>query len=197
MGRIITGALMVIAALFSTVLNSARESFDLMLSVGAGTGLLYLLRWLWWRINAWSEISAMIGSFLIAVAFFVARKLGAEVPSHIALLTGVFGTSALWITVTLLTAPVSQDKLVSFYKLVRPAGPGWRDIRALAGVGASSDSISQSILGWVLGCLVVYSALFGTGSVLYGNVTQAVVWVTIFVASSLGLLRVVRSLWRG
>jgi Na+/proline symporter len=197
MGRVVTGALMVIAALFSTVLNSARESFDLMLSVGAGTGLLYLLRWFWWRVNAWSEISAMVGSFLIAAGFFVARKMGADIPSHVALLTGVFATTVTWISVTLLTQPVSQEKLVSFYKLVRPAGPGWRDIRVMAGVGASPDSISQSILGWVLGCLLVYSALFGTGSVLYGNGAQAAMWIAIFVASAVGLFRIVRSLWRG
>jgi Na+/proline symporter len=197
MGRIVTALLMIIAALFSTVLSTARESFDLLLSVGAGTGLLYLLRWLWWRINAWSEIAAMASSFLIALAFFTARKMGADIPSHVTLLAGVGITSVVWIAVTLLTAPTERGKLISFCQLVRPGGPGWKEIRTAAGVGAAPDSISQSMLGWVLGCLTVYAALFGTGSVLYGNRAQALVWLGVLLISGVGLVRVVRDLWTG
>jgi Na+/proline symporter len=197
MGRIVTALLMVIAALFSTVLSTARESFDLLLSVGAGTGLLYLLRWFWWRINAWSEIAAMASSFLIAVAFFITRKMGAEIPSHVTLLAGVGITSVVWIAVTLLTVPTERSKLISFCQLVRPGGPGWKEIRTAAGVGAAPDSISQSILGWVLGCLTVYAALFGTGSVLYGNWAQALVWLGVLLISGVGLVRIVRDLWTG
>ncbi|MHB9006888.1 MAG: sodium:solute symporter family protein, partial [Limisphaerales bacterium] len=84
--RVVTALLMVVAALFTLVLESARQGFDLLLSVGAGTGLLYLLRWFWWRVNAWSEIAAMIGSFLVALGFFVAGKFGHPVASHVSLL---------------------------------------------------------------------------------------------------------------
>ncbi len=196
-GRIVTGLLMIVSALFSTVLNSAKESFDLMLSVGAGTGLIYLLRWFWWRVNAWSEIAAMVSSFAIAVAFFIAQKAGAQIPSHISLLVGVGLTTVVWVVVTFATSPTEHGKLVSFYRLVRPAGPGWREIRAASGIGASPDSITQSMLGWILGCLAVYSALFGTGSVLYGNTGQAVLWIAVFVVSALWLSRIVRGLWTG
>jgi Na+/proline symporter len=195
MGRIVTALLMVCAALLTFALDTARESFDLILSVGAGTGLIYLLRWFWWRINAWSEVAAMASSFLVAVAFFVARKAGHPVAAHLALITTVAVTTVVWIVVTYLTRPVDRATLVAFYRLVRPAGPGWRRIRAEAGVGASPDSLPQALLGWMLGCVFVYAALFGTGSVLYGKTAQAGVWIALFVVSGVGLARLVPHLW--
>jgi hypothetical protein len=188
---------MVVAGLLTTILSTARESFELLLSIGAGTGLLYLLRWFWWRVNSWSEIAAMASSFLIAVVFFAARKSGAEIPSHVALLTGVFATTLIWVVVTFVTRPVDDGRLVAFYRLVRPAGPGWSRIRSLAGVGASPDSFAHSLLGWVLGCLAVYSALFATGSMLYGAYQQALVWGALLVVSAVGTIRLVARIWRG
>jgi Na+/proline symporter len=195
-GRLFTGLLMIVAAWFSTLLDSAKESFDLMLSVGAGTGLLYLLRWFWWRVNAWSEIAAMVSSFVVAVAFFAARKSGADIPSHVALVTGVAITTFVWVTVTFMTRPTDRTRLIEFYKLVRPAGPGWNEIRPASGVAASPDSIAQSLLGWVLGCLAVYSALFGVGSLLYGELGLAAVWLVVFVVTAGGLLKLVRGIWQ-
>jgi SSS family solute:Na+ symporter len=194
-GRIVTALLMVCAALLTFALDTARESFDLILSVGAGTGLIYLLRWFWWRINAWSEVAAMASSFLVAVAFFVARKAGHPVVAHLALITTVAVTTVVWIVVTYATRPVDRATLVAFYRLVRPAGPGWRRIRAEAGVGASPDSLPQALLGWMLGCVFVYAALFGTGSVLYGKTAQAGVWIGLFVVSGVWLTRLVPRLW--
>jgi Na+/proline symporter len=196
-GRIVTGILMIVAALITTILSTARESFQLLLSIGAGTGLLYLLRWFWWRINSWSEIAAMASSFLIAVGFFVAGKTGAQIPAHVSLLVGVFATTIIWIAVTLLTKPVDDARLIRFYQLVRPAGPGWTRVRAMAGVGASPDSFAHSLLGWVLGCLAVYSALFAAGSVIYGEYRQALVWGTLLVLSAGGTARLVLRIWRG
>jgi hypothetical protein len=85
---------------------------------------------------------------------------------------------------------------VSFYRLVRPPGAGWEPIRADAGVGPSPDSIAQSLLGWVLGCLVVYAALFGSGSYLYGRTAQGVAWTVVFVVTCAGLIRLMTRLWR-
>src|SRR5688572_30760033 len=147
-GRVVTGLLMVLAGLLTFVLESARASFELLMSIGAGTGLLYLLRWFWWRINAWSEIAAMASSFLIAVGFFLAGKMGAAIPSHVALLITVGATTVVWVTVTFMTQPTDRKTLVSFYTLVRPAGPGWKAVRAEAGVGPSPDSLPMSLLGW-------------------------------------------------
>jgi Na+/proline symporter len=194
-GRLVTALLMAAAALLTYVLETARQSFDLMLSVGAGTGLLYLLRWFWWRINAWSEVAAMGSSFLVALGFFVAQKAGHAVRSHVSLALTVAATTVVWLTVTFVTPPTDRQKLLSFYRLVRPAGPGWRSIRAEAGAGASSDSIPECLLGWMLGCLFVYAALFGAGSVLYGRTSQAALWIVLFVASGIALARLLPRLW--
>jgi Na+/proline symporter len=193
--RIVTAGLMLLAAATTFVLESARQSFELLMTIGAGTGLIYLLRWFWWRINAWSEIAAMASSFLIALAFFAAGKAGFAVPGHIALLVTVAATTAVWVAVTYLTAPPDRATLVRFYRRVRPAGPGWNDIRAEAGVGPSPDSLPQALLAWMLGCTVVYAALFGTGSFLFGRTVQTAVWALVLVASAAGLARILSRLW--
>ena len=197
MGRLTTAFLMLVAAAITLVLDTAREAFQLLLSVGAGTGLLYLLRWFWWRVNAWSEVAAMAGSFLVAAGFFVAAKTGHGVPAHISLLITVGTTTVLWVATALLTTPTPRETLVAFYRLVRPAGPGWASVRAEAGVAASPDSLAQSLLGWVLGCTFVYAALFGAGSFLYGRTAQGLVWLVAFVVSGVWLLRLVRTMWAG
>jgi SSS family solute:Na+ symporter len=196
-GRVVTALLMVLAAALTFVLESAQANFALLLSIGAGTGLLYLLRWFWWRINAWSEISAMASSFLVAVGFFVARKMGSTIPEHVSLLITVATTTIVWVAVTLMTKPTSRETLVSFYTLVRPAGPGWKSIRAETGIAASPDSLPMSLLGWVLGCTFVYAALFGAGSFLYGKTSQGAVWLVLFVLSGVGLGLILPRLWRG
>jgi len=193
--RIITGLLMLVAAALTYVIDTARHGFDLLLSVGAGTGLIYLLRWFWWRVNAWSEISAMIGSFAVAGGFFFANRNGAEIPGHIALVATVAITTIVWVSVTWLTPPTERSILHSFYARVRPAGPGWKAVRAETGVGPSDDSLSYALLGWVAGVLFVYSALFGTGSFLYGRTSIAVFWLVLFAASGFGLVRIVPKVW--
>jgi SSS family solute:Na+ symporter len=196
MGRLVTGLLMVCAAGMTFLLESARSSFELLLSIGAGSGLLYLLRWYWWRINAWSEIAAMAVSFVVSLGFFAAGKTGYAVEATTVLLVTVFATTVAWIAVTLMTRPENESTLIKFYALVRPAGPGWGPIPAKAGVGPSPDSISQQLLGWVLGCMFVYSTLFGAGSALYGYTTQAVIFVIVWLISGLGLLQILRTQWQ-
>ncbi|NOT09190.1 MAG: Na+:solute symporter [Gemmatimonadales bacterium] len=194
-GRLTTAGLMAAAVAFTYALDTAKEAFDLILSVGAGTGLIYLLRWFWWRINAWSEIAAMVSSFAIAVVFFLLGKSGTVVPSHLSLIITVALTTVVWVTVTLMTKPTDRETLLKFYRLVRPAGSGWRPIAEVAGVGPSPDNLAQSLLGWVLGCLFIYAALFGTGSFIYGHTAQGVVWAALFIVSGLWLLRLVPRLW--
>jgi solute:Na+ symporter, SSS family len=191
-GRLVTVLLMVLAALLTYVIDTARTGFELLLSIGAGTGLLYLLRWFWWRINAWSEIAAMATSFLMAAFFFFAARRGVGYPAHVGLLWTVGITTAVWVAVTYLAPASDRATLVGFYRLVRPAGPGWASVRAEAGVGPSPDSLTRSFLGWVLGCAFVYGALFGTGSFLYGATAQGLFWAVVFVVSGIGLSRVLR-----
>ncbi len=194
-GRITTALLMICAASLSLALSTAKEAFDLILNLGAGTGLIYLLRWFWWRINAWSEIAVMASAPLFAVGFFVAGKLGHPVPSTVSLPVTVACTTVIWIVVTFLTAPSPRETLVKFYRLVRPAGPGWAAVRAEAGATGKTDRLSLALLGWTLGCLFVYSALFGTGSYLYGRTPQALVFTVLFGASALGLVRLLPMVW--
>lgn len=196
MGRLVTALLMLLAGGMTFLLESARASFDLLLSIGAGSGLLYLLRWYWWRINAWSEITAMIVSFVVSVGFFIAGKSGVVFSPNTPLLVTVFATTFAWVAATLLTAPEDDGTLVRFYTLVRPAGSMWGPIPAKAQVGASPDSIASQLLGWVLGCVFIYATLFGTGSALYGHTTQAAIFALVWLASGLGLLSVLRALWR-
>jgi solute:Na+ symporter, SSS family len=191
-GRLVTVLLMVLAALLTYVIDTARTGFELLLSIGAGTGLLYLLRWFWWRINAWSEIAAMATSFLMAAFFFFAARRGVGYPAHVGLLVTVGVTTAVWLAVTYLAPASDRATLVRFYALVRPAGPGWTSVRAEAGVGPSPDSLTRSFLGWVLGCAFVYGALFGTGSFLYGATAQGLFWAVVFMLSGIGLARVLR-----
>jgi Na+/proline symporter len=195
-GRLVTAMLMLLAALITYVLDTAQETFTLLLSIGAGTGLLYLLRWFWWRVTAWAEIAAMATSFIIALAFFIAGRMGSTVPSHVSLIIGVGITTAVWIAVAFLGPQNERGILESFYRLVRPAGPGWAAIRASTGLPASPDSLPMQMLGWMLGCLLVYSALFGTGSFLYGRTTAGWVWTAAFVFSVVGLARLLPRIWR-
>lgn len=196
LGRVISALLMVAAGALMFLLTTAKEAFDLMLSIGAGTGLIYLLRWFWWRINAWSEISAMAASFLAAVGQISARKMGYELSGVSGLLGSVAFTTVVWVLVTLCTPPTDRATLLAFCRRVRPAGPAWSSIRAEAGVDASPDSLAQGLLGAALGCVLVYAALFGVGSVLYGNWTAAVVCAALLAASALGMARVLPAILR-
>jgi Na+/proline symporter len=191
-GRLVTALLMVLAALLTYVLDTARASFELLLSIGAGTGLLYLLRWFWWRINAWTEIAAMLTSFALAAGFFVATRRGGTIAPHVSLLITVAVTTVVWLAVAYFTPPTDRATLVNFYRKVRPAGRGWDAVRREAGVGPSPDSLAHALLGWVLGCAFVYAALFGSGSFLYGEVAQGAFWSVVFVVSGVWLVRILR-----
>ncbi|MBK7344631.1 MAG: Na+:solute symporter [Saprospiraceae bacterium] len=181
-GRWSTLILMVLAILLSLLLSSALEAFGILLQIGAGTGLIYILRWFWWRINAWTEIAGMVISFLVALYFaFVHARLGLEpVPTHIQLVIGVLITTAGWILVTLATAPESQAVLSRFYTLIRPAAIGWKPVIKS---GLASESIRQDqvnpgklpmqILAMVVGCFLVYAVLFAIGYWLYGQMNYA------------------------
>jgi Na+/proline symporter len=194
--RITTALLMISAAALTFVLTTASESFNLILSIGAGTGLIYILRWFWWRINAWSEIAAMIGSFVIAFGFFIASKMGHVIPSHVSLIVTVLATTIIWLIATYMAQPTDAATLRSFYSLVRPAGPGWKTIREQTNLEPSPDSLTTSLLGWIAGCFFVYAGLFGTGSFIYGRTTAGFLWLGVFVVTGIGLLALIPRLWK-
>jgi Na+/proline symporter len=191
-GRLVTAGLMLAAVLFTLVLDTARDSFNLLLSVGAGTGLLYLLRWFWWRINAWSEIAAMASSFVLALAVFLASRRGIAWPSHVTLLATVALTTAVWLAVTWLTAPTDPDVLRRFYRAVRPAGPGWARVRHECDDLPSTDDLTAAFGGWLAGCACVYAALFATGHLIMGHTVWAAGLGLVFAVSAVALTRSLR-----
>jgi len=194
-GRISTAFLMVAACALAPFLASAKRAFDLMLQIGAGTGLLFILRWFWWRINAFSEITAMVVSFIVACYFeFVHTNIGlAPLESWQKLTIGVGITTIAWLVVTFITKPADEKTLRSFYRLARPGGPGWKAV--LLRAESDNDPISESgerwdlpagILCMVFGCLAVYSALFATGFWIYANRVPAVILtITAIVSAAL------------
>jgi hypothetical protein len=186
---------MVLAGLLTLVMETARDNFNLMLSVGAGTGLLYLLRWYWWRINAWSEIAAMVSSFGLALYFFVASRQGGSVPAHVSLLWTVAATTVVWVAAAYLTTPTDRATLRRFYELARPAGPGWREVRRASGNLPPLDDLNAAFMGWAAGCVFVFAALFGTGHLLLGNNLAALVSAALFVGSGWVLWRLMQKLW--
>ena len=195
-GRMVTALLMIAAGLFTLILDTARDSFNLLLSVGAGTGLLYLLRWFWWRINAWSEIAAMASSFLLATALFVAARAGWAMPAHWSLILTIAVTTAVWLTATYLTPETDRAVLHRFFRSVRPAGPGWAPIRRECQETAPSGELALAFGGMLSGCVMVYGALFGTGHLLLGNLFLGWLCLGAFAVSALALWRIVSRLWR-
>jgi len=128
-GRLATIFLFFAAGAMVFVLDTAKDSFDIILQVGAGTGLLYLIRWFWWRVNAWCEVNAMISSFVFSILLLVMRKFGIHIASHYALIMTVAVTTISWMLTAYLGPQTDREKLISFYKKVRPFGPGWKKVR--------------------------------------------------------------------
>jgi Na+/proline symporter len=199
-GRFCTALLYVFAGVLGLMLESAQGAFQVIISIGAGTGLLYLLRWFWWRINAWCEVVAMISSFVISVGFFVAGKYGYSLPFAQTIFISVGLTTVSWLLAAYFSPQTDQATLVAFYKKVHPAGPGWTPIRRAAGVSeaeaaAHGDSMGMAALGWVSGVAVIWSSLFAIGNYLYQRTGTAIVLTAIFMAGAATLLYVINNLW--
>ncbi len=173
--RFTTFFLVAVAAALSLWLENAYQAFQIMLQVGAGTGLIYLLRWFWWRVNAWSEIAGMVSSFLVAIYFqFIHTKLGfAPLPSTTSLVIGVLITTVAWLVVTYLTPPTERATLQAFYDRIHPMGRWEKVVRVDR---PAQENVTAAFLCWFLGCVVVYGALFGTGAILYGQVGMGVMY---------------------
>jgi len=199
-GRVCTVMLYVVAALLSLVLDTAQDAFEVLISIGAGTGLLYLLRWFWWRINATCEVVAMASSFTVSVVFFTMKKAGHGLPFAQTVLYSVAITTVSWLVTAFVSSPTSRERLIAFYKKVHPAGPGWTKIREEAGVSESEaalhgDHMGKATLGWISGCLTIWSSLFAIGNFLYGRAPTALALTAVFVLSGSVLLYVVNRLW--
>jgi SSS family solute:Na+ symporter len=186
--RISTVLLIILASIISLWLQNALQAFRILLQIGAGTGLIFLLRWFWWRVSVWSELSAMVISFLVAVYFELVHEaigFGVIDPS-LKLVLGVAITTIVWLTVTMMTPPTDRATLQAFYDRIRPFEWGWK---AAVRTRPAEGSITAALWCWFLGCVVVYAALFGTGYLLYGRTLVGMVCMLVAAMGTAGLFR--------
>jgi len=163
-----TVLLTVISAVVTFYMDSITGAWKLLIVTGAGTGTVLILRWFWWRINAWSEVSAMAAAFVVSVALQTRFGLSSDDPRGFAIimLITVGITTAVWLAVTLLTAPEPTEVLVGFYKRVRPSAALWKPIARLAPEVPPAHDLKYNFLDWVAGCVMIYGALFGVGKII-------------------------------
>jgi len=163
-----TVLLTVISGIVTFYMGSIGGAWKLLIVTGAGTGGVLLLRWYWWRINAWSEVSAMISAFVVSLTLQLALGLDSDQPKQFAwiMIVTVAITTAVWLAVTYLTKPEPQETLTSFYRRTRPSRTGWAPIAALAPDVKVTSSGLANLLDWVAGCVLVYGVLFGVGKLL-------------------------------
>jgi Na+/proline symporter len=206
-GRICTVILYVFAGLLSVKMTSAQQAFQILLSIGAGTGLLYIVRWFWWRVSAWCEVVAMAASLFSAVGIPLVipylKQSGVLPPTWGFAQTTILQvgfTTVCWLVAAFVAPQTEPAKLLEFYKRVHPAGPGWEKVRQEANVtpeevALHGDHMGLATLGWISGCAVIWSSLFCIGNFLYGRMNFALLLLVIFIASGLVLLYVIRNLW--
>ncbi|MBC8754173.1 Na+:solute symporter [Kordia sp. YSTF-M3] len=212
-GRISTVVLMVLSAFFALFLQNASQLFDIIIMFGAGTGLIFILRWFWWRINAWSEISAMVASGVISFLFkltFVGKILftykdvdGTTIeglmPSYAQFPLVVLITTIIWVSVTYLTQPETKETLFNFYRKIQPGGPGWQktlDEAAEDNIEIVTDrqpwNVPSGILAMLVAMIFIYSIMFATGYWIYGDYSYAIPLTIVVITSGLILIQ----LWK-
>jgi solute:Na+ symporter, SSS family len=198
-GRLSTVVMMVLAALLSLQLTNAVQAFQIMLQIGAGTGLLFILRWFWWRINPWSELAAMVVSFVVSLVLQLGT-FAAAWPEYQKITVGVAITTAAWLLVTLVTPPSDDQVLREFVRRTNPGGPGWRAVLARAERDGApirplhdATNIPRGLLCTFLGTVSVYAGLFGSGMLLYGHHLSGIMGLVVGALAAGSLLRV----WQG
>jgi len=203
-GRISTVVLMVFSAALALLLQNALQLFEILLVFGAGTGLIFILRWFWWRINAWSEITAMFASGIISIVLkltplgpFLFAPGAGVFPDWMEYIFVVLFTSIIWLAATFMTQPETQEVLQDFYKKTQPGGPGWQSVvdkaksKGINVVNANAKwTVPSGILAMVVGCILVYSCMFATGYWIYGDHPWAI-GLTIVAAISATLLIII------
>jgi Na+/proline symporter len=203
-GRISTVVLMVLSAIVALLLQNALQLFNLLLVFGAGTGLIFILRWFWWRINAWSEITAMFASGIVSLVLtitsidtYLFSDTEGLLPSWSKFVLVVLVTTIVWIVSTFITKPEDKAVLYNFYKKTQPGGPGWSKILKNAqteDIQLRSNnekwSVPSGILAMLLGCVLIYSCMFATGHFIYGHYNTAILLTGLAVVSGFLLVRI-------
>ena len=167
--RIATVLIAGLSVLTTMQMTTVAGAWKFLIAIGAGTGSVYILRWFWWRINAWSEISAMVAAFIISVVLQFGLKWKVDNPYQFVwmTLTTVAGTTFIWVMVTLLTSPVDQEKLKEFYRRIKPSG-FWKPIQQELPEVQRTDNLKSDLINWLSGCVIIYCVLFGIGKLIFG-----------------------------
>jgi Na+/proline symporter len=183
--KLATMGLMVLAAAVSYIMHTVAGGWDMVVNIGAGTGAVYLLRWYWWRINAWSEISSMATAAVVSIVLKFRSPFADSDPNQFAknLVLTVIITSVIWLVTTFLTPPEPESKLLEFYRRVRPGVKGWKRIAVLAPEIPPTKDGWYNLMDWVMGCLMVYMVLFAIGKLLLGFTSTGLLFLAIAAVS--------------
>ena len=184
-GRLFSVVSVIMGAGLGLLLTDASQAFQLLLMIGAGTGLIYILRWFWWRINAYTEIIAMVSSIIIAYYF---NFINNDYAPWMELIIGALLTTSIWVFATFVTPPEDDKTLKRFVKIVNPGGPGWKNYKQKN--QAEEWSVPSGILSMMLGTIAVYSVLLATGSFIYGNYPVAIILTSSFIICTFFLFKV-------
>jgi SSS family transporter len=196
--RVASVFIMLLTGIVALRLGQVTRALDILLSIGAGTGLVLILRWYWWRVSAWSEISAMIAAAAVSLSlqYAVGREaFGLSQSQHdgqvffaYSLLITTAVVTIVWVTVTFLTKPTDEKTLVAFYRRTRPSRAGWEPIARLVPEVRPSGGAGIRLTEWILGCALIYFSLFGVGALVFGHYLRGVVFVAISLAAGYGVL---------
>ncbi len=189
-GRLSVVILMIVSSIIAISLTNAYQLFDIILMFGAGTGSIFILRWFWWRINAWSEIAAMLSSGIISIALtnesiFNLIFNDNMLPAYMKFPSIVLVTTLIWLIVTYITPSDDTETLVKFYNKTKPGGPGWNIIKNNSGISNQKEDwiVPRGIICMIIGCISIYSALFSTGYLIYGEINLGLIFLLITIIS--------------
>ena len=195
-GRFSVVILMIISSVIAILLTNALQLFDIILMFGAGTGSIFILRWFWWRINAWSEIAAMLSSGIISIALTNESLFNLifnddGFPGYMKFPFIVLVTTSIWLIVTFMTPADEKETLIKFYKKTKPGGPGWNKIKEHITMSDEKEEwiVPKGIICMIIGCITIYSALFSTGYFIYGEISSAIIFLLVTIISGLILFK--------
>jgi len=195
-GRFSVVILMIISSVIAILLTNALQLFDIILMFGAGTGSIFILRWFWWRINAWSEIAAMLSSGIISIALTNESLFNLifnddGFPAYMKFPFIVLVTTLIWLIVTFITPADEKETLIKFYKKTKPGGPGWNKIKEHITMSDEKEEwiVPKGIICMIIGCITIYSALFSTGYFIYGEISSALIFLLVTIISGLILFK--------
>ena len=190
--RLATALTLILSLIATQFMDQISHAWQFLLMLGAGTGLVYILRWYWWRINAWSEVSAMAAALVVSLTLRNFIDAASPRGFAISLIITTLSTTVVWLAVTLLTEPEPRATLDAFYRKVRPAGPGWGVVARESGIEPIRGELSRNAIAWILGIILVYSIMFATGAAIFHDTRQFVIFGGALVVSAVLLVFVMR-----